>query len=71
MPKRLLRGTGSHQGKVLQLADGASQIMVEVLVCPLGGENKVLKALIDTGAQINAVRRGLFQKMTCGPPSTH
>ena len=62
LPKSLLKTRGSHQGRVLLLVNGASQIVVEILVCPIGGENSMLKALIDIGAQINVVRSGLFSE---------
>ena len=51
----------------MQLADGCSQILLEILVCPIGGENLVVKALVDTGAQINVVRRGLFPETDMRP----
>ena len=51
----------------MQLADGCTQILLEILVCPIGGENKVVKALVDTGAQINVVRRGLFPETDLRP----
>ena len=33
---------------------------MEILVCPPNADSRKLKALIDTGAQINVIRRGLF-----------
>jgi hypothetical protein len=50
----------TSNGTVTQLADGARQLVLDVFVCPSNSEKKKVRALIDTGAQINVIRRGLF-----------
>ena len=67
LPTRVVRQVQGQCGQLMQLADGCSQILLEILVCPIGGENLVVKALVDTGAQINVVRRGLFPETDMRP----
>ena len=69
-PRRLLNTKNCPTGQVNLLADGARQIALKVLACPIGGENRVLEVLIDTGAQINVVRRGLFSEHDMRPSKT-
>ena len=52
-PTRLVKTPLLNIGCVNHLSDGARQIALEILVCPCSGENRLLKVLIDTGAQIN------------------
>ena len=40
---------------------------MEIVVCPPDGEHKRLRVLIDTGAQINVVKRGLFPESSLQP----
>jgi len=67
LPSRLVTSPPLQKGAVTQLCDVARQIALEILVCPINGENKVVKALIDTGAQINVVKRGLFPENVMKP----
>ena len=60
LPPSVMMPPNVERGIVTQLSDGARQLVLEVLICPPNSENKKLKALIDTGAQINVIRRGLF-----------
>ena len=60
LPPSVMMPPNVERGIVTQLSDGARQLVLEVLICPPNSENKKIKALIDTGAQINVIRRGLF-----------
>ena len=67
LPDRVLVAPPLVIGAINVLGDGARQITLEILVCPNGGENKLVRALIDTGAQINVVKRGLFPEHVMRP----
>ena len=62
LPDRLLCGLANRQIGKLETVPKTScvQLVLEVLVCSPGGENRKLRAIIDTGSQINTVRKGLF-----------
>ena len=60
LPARVVKPPTTSNGTVNQLADGARQLVLDVFVCPSNSEKKKVRALIDTGAQINVIRRGLF-----------
>ena len=61
LPQRILNGVGKRQvGQVTQTNDGASQVLIEIRVCTTQEDDKILKVLIDTGAQLNIVKRGIF-----------
>ena len=67
LPPRLANATPPSKGSVMQLSDGARQLTMEILVCPPDGEQKRVRALIDTGAQLNVVRKGLFSESNLQP----
>ena len=67
MPIRLVSAAPPAKGTVNQLDDGAVQLTLELMFCTQNGEQKRVKVLIDTGAQINVVRRGLFSEEVLRP----
>ena len=60
LPARVVKPPATSNGTVTQLADGARQLVLDVFVCPSNSEKRKVRALIDTGAQINVILRGLF-----------
>ena len=64
LPPRMVKPPSIPQGIVTQLSDGAKQLVLDVFVCLPNAEKHKLKALIDTAAQINVIRRGLFPEET-------
>ena len=67
LPERVLVAPPLVIGAIKALSNGDRQIALEVLVCPTGGENKIVKVLIDSGAQKNAVKRGLLPEHVMRP----
>ena len=67
LPSRLVRNIPPSKGSVMQMSDGSRQLTMEIVVCPPDGEHKRLRVLIDTGAQINVVKRGLFPESSLQP----
>ena len=64
LPPGVVKQPSIPQGIVTKLSDAAKQLVLAVSVCPPNAEKCKLKALIDTGAQMNVIRRGLFPEET-------
>jgi hypothetical protein len=62
LASRLLQNVGGRDlDKVVKLPGTSEfQLVQEINVCFPGGENRRVRVLIDTGASVNLVRKGLF-----------
>ena len=60
---RLLSSLANRRVGQLEHAPGTSdfQLVLEAIVCVPGGENKKIRVLVDSGAQINIIRDGIFE----------
>ena len=62
-PRLLVNVQGRALDKVERFAGSSDfQLVQEISICVPGGENRRIRVLIDTGASVNLIRRGLFRE---------
>lgn len=62
-PRLLVNVQGRALDKVERFAGTSDfQLVQEISICVPGGENRRVRVLIDTGASVNLIRRGLFRE---------
>lgn len=60
LPKRMCRNRSCYAVNSLQRKEKELMLTLVLRVCSPGGRQKFIRALVDTGAQVNLIKKGLF-----------